>query len=141
MTKKTLIKYLSVYQLIGFLIVFILITINCLKEGRMMIFLIPIAGLIILPFLIFSSTGLIDKIKYNRRIKFWIYMGLLFLVIPSLFLPMFYELGGFLITIACFLIGILTLILRKNIDQQLALLNIIGSTLLSTIIAWYLWTV
>jgi len=140
MTIKGLNKYLSIYQLIGFAIVFILFTIYCLKVGRMIIFLIPFAGLIMLPFLIFSSAGLLDIAKHERKIKYRINSGLLFLIIPSLILPMFYEIGGLIIMGAAFLIGILALILRKNIIKQLVLLNIIGSTLLSIIIIWYFWT-
>jgi len=137
MTLGKLNKYLSIYQFTGFIIAFIILTINCLNEGRMMVFYTPIAGLLFLPFLTVSGLSLLDKEKHKKKIKIGIHAGLLSLVIPSLFLPTFYEIGGLIFTITCISISILTLLSKKNLDRQLIIINAIGGMFLTAVIVLY----
>lgn len=131
-------KYLSLFQFVGFILTFILISTYCINEGKMMIFYIPIIGILFTPFIIVSYNGInydkISKTKISNRIN----IALVFLVLPSLTLPSFYEEGGFIILALVIFIVALIVWLRKYIEKQLFVFNLIGISLLFLIIVEYL---
>lgn len=127
-------KYLSVYQIIGFSLVIIILSINCIKEGGLVIYLIPMAIIAILPFLLVSIFVILPRNKNETKIKRAVSFGLIWLIVFSLFLPLFYETGGVLIALFCILMGILGYFFRKDLEKQIAIFNSVGTILLSTII-------
>ena len=131
MNLRKAIKNLSLIQLIGFTLVYLLISAYCFIEGRMMVFYIPIVGIMVIPFIIVSYSGYRFEKMSNSRIKKRIYMLLAILFIIALTLPSFFELGGFVILISLILFILMILYYRKDILKQLLLFNIVGLLLLS----------
>ncbi|MFK7970337.1 MAG: hypothetical protein AB8F95_08220 [Bacteroidia bacterium] len=126
-------KFLSIFQLVGFTLIFLYIVVTGLKEGRMMVLYIPMAAVLFLPFFIVSGFGLLDREKHEHKINIAILVGLIFLIIPSLALPYFYELGGLIIALLCVGIGILIFRFIKDVEKKLLIFNLLGVLLLTAI--------
>ena len=137
---KGLNKKLSLFQLIGYTVVFIIIATYCVIEGRMMVFLIPMVALLFLPFVLISLLQIMNNEQHNKKLKIGIYICLILLVAPSLSLPMFYELGGLTITLVCIAIAAIVIYHKNNLKLQLVIINSIGCLLLTLVIVVLVWT-
>ena len=127
-------KYLSLIQLIGFILIYIIISAYCIKEGRMMVYYIPIIGILFLPFIIVAYSGFnLSEIKLNQ-VANRIYVAMIIILLSAISLPFFYETGGFIILLVVVLLFISILLLKKNTNKQLLLFNLIGMLLLIFII-------
>ena len=137
---KGLNKKLSLFQLIGYTVVFIIIATYCVIEGRMMVFLIPMVALLFLPFVLISLLQIMNNEQHNKKLKIGIYICLFLLVAPSLSLPIFYELGGLVITLVCIAIAAIVIYHKNNLKLQLVIINSIGCLLLTLVIVLLVWT-
>ncbi|WP_020532656.1 hypothetical protein [Flexithrix dorotheae] len=90
MNLKRINKYLSIYQLIGFTISFILISDFSLRDSPMGIFNVLLMIPAFLPFLIVSTFCLFKREKYAQLIKYNINISSGVLVLSSISLPFFY---------------------------------------------------
>ncbi|ALI98745.1 hypothetical protein [Rufibacter tibetensis] len=140
MKQKKLNFYLSLYQAVGFSLVSLVFTIMWIREGGMAVYLIFFMALLFLPFLLLSISELLKPLLGNQNIKLCIYLALVFLVIPALALPFFFELGGFLIAVFCVCfagaVGLL-----KDWHQKLLVINVLGGLILSAIIVYLFWSI
>ena len=131
-------NYLSWIQLIGFILTFIIFTIYCLKEGRMAPFLIPFAFILFLPFTLISFFEIKVKVKVESNLSLIVNITLFLLVIPALFLPVFYEIGGLIIAIICLAIAGFVFY-QKAISLKLLTINVIGCLVLISFFVIYIY--
>ncbi len=97
-------------------------------------------ALLFLPFLLLSISELLKPLLGSQNLKLCIYLSLAFLVIPALALPIFFELGGFLI--ALFSLSFAGLVwLLKDWHHKLLAMNILGGLVLSSILLYLFWSI
>ncbi len=131
-------KYMSIYQFVGFSLMLILLIFNWMKEGGLEIYLIPIAVLFLLPFLLNSGLGIISKEGNELKQKRVVTFAFVWLILFSLPLPVFYEMGGVSILVFFIIIGLLGFYFRENLEKQIAIINVVGTLLLSVMIFGYI---
>ncbi len=106
----------------------------------MAVYLIFFMALLFLPFLLLSISELLKPLLGNQNLKLCIYLALGFLVIPALALPLFFELGGFLI--ALFSLSFAGLVwLLKDWHHKLLAINVLGGLVLSAILLYLFWSI
>ncbi|WP_205500513.1 hypothetical protein [Rufibacter psychrotolerans] len=140
MKQQKLNFYLSLYQAVGFSLASIVLTILFIREGGMAILVLFFMALLFLPFLLLSISELLKPLLGSQNLKLCIYLSLAFLVIPALALPIFFELGGFLI--ALFSLSFAGLVwLLKDWHHKLLAMNILGGLVLSSILLYLFWSI
>lgn len=128
---RTINRSLSIYQLIGFISLFILMTIYFQEYNSIVI---PIAGFLFLPFVVVSCTTFLNREKDEKQMKIILYVGLFLMVFPVLPFPLFFDFAAWL-SIPCILFIIfLTLAFYKDLDLQLLVVNSVGTILVTLII-------
>jgi hypothetical protein len=127
-------RYLSYYQIIGIIVSMIIISIWAFKKGGMMPFYVLFTGLLFLPFAIVSTFSLLDIDKYKKTIQGGIWTGTILLLAPSYSLPFFFEWGGVIIAFICTGIGYYVWTKRNEIEWQISIFNVIGSSILTVIL-------
>lgn len=133
MLKIITIRGLCYYQIIAVIVSMTIISFWAFNEGGMMLFYIFFAGLLFLPFLIVSIFSLLDIDKHRHTTQNAIWIGTILLIIPSYFLPFFFEWGGILIALLCSSIGAYIWIKRKEVESQITIFNILGAAILTII--------
>jgi hypothetical protein len=125
--RKT-IKYLSLINIIGISIVSIsLIIFIFIKPFVWSELLIAVNLLISIPFIISGIVTLRNIENPNeRKIQNTLITVFLILWLPSLTLPFAYEIGGLLICLTIFGIGLLGILKVKNVMNKMIFINIVG---------------
>src|SRR5688500_11238177 len=131
--------YLSWVQVIGFVLTFTIFTIYCLKEGKMAPFLIPIPFILFLPFTLIAFFEIKDKIGAESNLSLIVNITLFLFVIPALFLPVFYEIGGLIIALICLAIAGFVFY-QKGITLKLLTINVIGCLVLISVFVIYIYS-
>ena len=87
---------------------------------------------------IFQYYEIKDKIKAESKLSLIVNITLFLLVIPALFLPVFYEVGGLISTIICLTIAGFVFY-QKGISLKLLTINVIGCLVLISFFAIYIY--
>ncbi|MCC9136799.1 hypothetical protein ACFSKU_10155 [Pontibacter silvestris] len=124
-------QLLSLYQLIGYFLFFASLAYETISTNDGMgVILILLAAIFLLLFIIIALVSIIYRIDEHRT-KTWLIPGVVFMVLPCMFLPFFYETSGIIIAVVSITIGTAVYLLRKRSNIQLLLYNTIGSLLAS----------
>ena len=129
---KKIIKYQSLINVIGLSIVSIsLILFVFIKQFSWSELLIILNLLLSIPFIIsgFVILGNIETIN-ERKIQNTLITVFLSLWIPSIGLPFAYEVGGLLICLTIFIIGLFAVVKIKNTVNKMILMNVLGTIFL-----------
>lgn len=136
--KETLNRYLNIYQLIGIIVSMAIVSMEAIEEGKMLLYFIPIVGILLLPFTIVSSFSLLNIKRYRETVQFVMWIGTFLLLAPSFFLPFFFEWGGLVIALICAGIAYFIWRMRAEIQWQILIFGIIGTTVVTVLLGSFI---
>lgn len=118
---------LSLTLVIGIILTQIVITKFSFDMGGMAPFLAFLSAIIFLPFTITAFMGVLNREQHLNKIKIGINIGIFFQVILLVILPLFFDKEFIYLSFVGVILGFVMFKLRKNIEIQLLILNIIGA--------------
>ncbi len=126
---KSLVKfniYLSLTFLTGIILTQIVITKVAFDMGGMAPLIAFLSAIILLTFSITAFIGVLNREQQLNKIKTGIKIGIFFQVILPVILPLFFDKEFIYLSIVGIGLGLVMFYLRRNIEMQLLVLNIIG---------------
>ena len=119
--------YFSLILVIGIILTQIVITKFAFNMGGMAPFLAFLSAIIFLPFTITAFMGVLNREQHLNKIKIGINIGIFFQVILPVILPIFFDKEFIYLSFVGVILGFVMFKMRKNIEMQLLMLNIIGA--------------
>lgn len=113
--------------LIGTLIAQLGITVITTKMGRMMPYYAFLTAMVFIPFMITAIAGVLNRERNLKIIKISMGIGLLFQVIFSLSLPLFFDKEFAYVGLLGVSLALVVWYFRRNVELQLLVVNSVGA--------------
>ena len=92
--------------------------------------IVLLTGGIFLPFIIVGGISILDREKYKSLIRAGLITGIAMLIIIPIGFPLFFDQELIYISFIGIVVGIWMWLLRKAIEKQLLIVNVLGSVII-----------